>query len=71
VENETSPPHILASDSGAAALPPVSRIARAQVYPTRPVRIIVGFAAGSASDPLKRRAFITRIGAEIVRDSHH
>jgi len=28
----------------AAALPAVSRIARAQAYPTRPVRIIVGFA---------------------------
>ena len=29
--------------AGAAALPAVSRIARAQAYPTRPVRIIVGF----------------------------
>ena len=29
--------------AGAAALPAVSRIARAQTYPTRPVRIIVGF----------------------------
>ena len=32
--------------AGAAALPAVSRIARAQAYPTRPVRIIVGFAPG-------------------------
>ena len=30
--------------AGAAALPAVSRIARAQAYPARPVRIIVGFA---------------------------
>jgi tripartite-type tricarboxylate transporter receptor subunit TctC len=30
--------------AGAAALPAVSRIATAQTYPTRPVRIIVGFA---------------------------
>jgi hypothetical protein len=30
--------------AGAVALPAVSRIARAQTYPTRPVRIIVGFA---------------------------
>ena len=30
--------------AGAAALPAVTRIARAQTYPSRPVRIIVGFA---------------------------
>src|SRR5262249_34935656 len=30
--------------AGAAALSAVSRVARAQAYPTRPVRIIVGFA---------------------------
>ena len=34
--------------AGAAALPAVSRIAWAQTYPTRPVRLIVGFPAGSA-----------------------
>jgi tripartite-type tricarboxylate transporter receptor subunit TctC len=33
--------------TGAAALPAVSRIARAQAYPMRPVRVIVGFAPGS------------------------
>jgi tripartite-type tricarboxylate transporter receptor subunit TctC len=36
--------------AGAAALPAVSRIAWAQGYATRPVRIIVGFTAGSATD---------------------
>jgi tripartite-type tricarboxylate transporter receptor subunit TctC len=34
----------------AAALPAVSQIARAQDYPARSVRIIVGFTAGSATD---------------------
>ena len=36
--------------AGAAALPAGSRIARTQDYPARPVRIIVGFTAGSATD---------------------
>jgi tripartite-type tricarboxylate transporter receptor subunit TctC len=40
--------------AGAAALPVVSRFAWAQSYPTRPVRIIVGFTAGSAPDIVAR-----------------
>jgi len=36
--------------SGAAALPALSRIARAQGYPTRPVRLVVGFPAGGTND---------------------
>jgi tripartite-type tricarboxylate transporter receptor subunit TctC len=35
---------------GAAALPAVSRIARAQTYPTRPIRLVVGYPAGGATD---------------------
>jgi tripartite-type tricarboxylate transporter receptor subunit TctC len=36
--------------AGAAALPAVSRVARAQAFPARPVRIIVGYAAGGGTD---------------------
>jgi tripartite-type tricarboxylate transporter receptor subunit TctC len=40
--------------AGAAALPVVSRIARAQAYPSRPVHILVGFPAGGTSDIVAR-----------------
>jgi tripartite-type tricarboxylate transporter receptor subunit TctC len=40
--------------AGAAALPAVSRFAWAQTYPAKPVRIIVGFAAGGPPDIMAR-----------------
>ena len=40
--------------AGAAALPALSRFARAQSYPTKPVHLIVGLAAGSSPDILAR-----------------
>jgi hypothetical protein len=40
--------------AGAAALTPVSRIARAQTYPTRPITMIVPIGAGTSADVVGR-----------------
>jgi tripartite-type tricarboxylate transporter receptor subunit TctC len=40
--------------AGAAALPAAARIARAQAFPTRPVRLVIGFNAGGAPDVVAR-----------------
>src|SRR5262245_21889341 len=55
--------------AGAAALPAVSRVARAQAYPSRPVRVIVGQAAGSGSDTVARligQFLSERLGQQFV-----
>jgi len=54
---------------GAAALPEMPRIASAQAYPSRPVRMIVGFPAGNASDIIARvvaQAPSDRLGQQFV-----
>src|SRR6266481_730025 len=58
--------------AGAAALPAVSRIARAHAYPTRPVRLIVGFPAGGPTDITARliaQWLSERFGQQFVVDN--
>ena len=55
--------------AGAAALPAVSRFAFAQAYPTRPVRIIVGFAPGGPADLIARligQLLSERLGQQFI-----
>ncbi len=55
--------------AGAAALPAVARIARAQAYPARPVRLLVGFPPGGVTDIVARLigpALSERLGQQFV-----
>jgi tripartite-type tricarboxylate transporter receptor subunit TctC len=61
--------HLAAS---AAALPAMARIARADTYPSRPVHLVVGFAAGSTTDILARlmgQWLSQRLGQQFVIDN--
>jgi tripartite-type tricarboxylate transporter receptor subunit TctC len=55
--------------AGAVALPALPQAGQAQAYPTQPVRIIVGFAAGSGSDIMARlmaQWLAERLGQQII-----
>ena len=55
--------------AGAVVQPVVSRVAWAQTYPTRPVRIVVAFPAGSSPDIIARlmgQALSERLGQQFV-----
>src|SRR5215510_10486319 len=55
--------------AGAAALPAVSRVAWAQAYPSRPVRLLVGWPPGGAADVvgrLKDQLLSERLGQQLV-----
>jgi tripartite-type tricarboxylate transporter receptor subunit TctC len=57
--------------AAAAALPSVSRMALAFDYPTRPVRFVVGFPAGSATDIVARlvaQSLSERVGQQFIVD---
>jgi len=58
--------------TGAAALPVVPRIARAQTYPAQPVRLVVGFPAGQTADIIARimaQWLSERLGQQVFVDN--
>src|SRR6516162_4009196 len=58
--------------AGAAALPAVSRVAWGQAYPTRPVRLIIGYPPGASADITARligQWLSERLGQPVVVES--
>jgi tripartite-type tricarboxylate transporter receptor subunit TctC len=55
--------------AGAAALPALSRVARAQAFPSRPIHLVIGFTPGAATDVIGRlfaKAAERPLGQQIV-----
>jgi tripartite-type tricarboxylate transporter receptor subunit TctC len=64
--------HVLRLAAGAVALPALSRIAWAQAFPSRPVHVLVGFAAGGPNDTTARligQWLSERLGQQFVIDN--
>jgi tripartite-type tricarboxylate transporter receptor subunit TctC len=58
--------------AGAAVLPAFSRLVRAQAYPTRPVRLVVGFPPGQTADLIARlmgQWLTERLGQAVIIDN--
>jgi tripartite-type tricarboxylate transporter receptor subunit TctC len=58
--------------AGAAVLPAFSRLVRAQAYPTRPVRLVVGFPPGQTADLIARlmgQWLTERLGQPVIIDN--
>src|SRR5262249_40592984 len=77
-DEDGQPPHLLGRRNflhlaiGAAALPAVSRFACAQTYPSRPVRIIPGFAPGGVVEIVARligQSLSERLGQPFIIES--
>jgi tripartite-type tricarboxylate transporter receptor subunit TctC len=59
--------------AAAAVLPLAPRVSRADTYPARPVRVLVGFSAGSASDIIARltaQRLSEQLGQPFVVENH-